>query len=100
MLLHAHFVLIRCVLNHLGVGREGMKRRQDCQDGDSGAIRLANAMPCWTAFPASSDPSAPGLPQARGGHTQTAISGISRRPRCDLASRPAFRRARGRPRVR
>ena len=40
MLLHAHFVLIRCVLDHLGVGREGMKRRQDCQ------------------------------PQARGGHTR------------------------------
>ena len=51
MLLHAHFVLIRCVLDHLGVGREGMKRRQDCQ------------------------------PQARGGHTKAAIhQAFSRRP--------------------
>jgi hypothetical protein len=57
MLLHAHFVLIRCVLNHLGVGREGMKRRQDSQDGDSGANPLGQRDACWTAFPASSDPS-------------------------------------------
>jgi hypothetical protein len=70
MLLHAHFVLIRCVLDHLGVGREGMKRRQDVRTVTPAPIRLANAMPCWTAFPASSDPSAPGLPQARGSHTR------------------------------
>ena len=53
MLLHAHFVLIRCVLNHLGVGREGMKRRHDCQDGDSGAILpLGQRDAMLAAFPA------------------------------------------------
>ena len=31
-------------------------------------------MQCWTAFPASSDPSAPGLPQARGGRTESRYS--------------------------
>jgi hypothetical protein len=51
MLLHAHFVLIRCVLNHLGVGREGMKRRQDCQDGDSGANPLGQRDAMLDGFP-------------------------------------------------
>jgi hypothetical protein len=57
MLLHAHFVLIWRVLNHLRVGRESVKRRQDRERDDSGANLLGKAMPCWAAFPASSDPS-------------------------------------------
>ena len=47
-----------------------MKRRQDCQDGDSGANPLGQRDATLDGFPASSDPSAPGLPQARGGHTR------------------------------
>jgi hypothetical protein len=42
MLLHAHFVLIWCVLNHLRVGRESVKRRQDRERDDSGANLLGN----------------------------------------------------------
>src|ERR1700739_790561 len=57
VLLHAHLVLSRCVLNHLRVDRERMKRLQDCQQVALAPIRLAKAMPCWTAFPASSEPS-------------------------------------------
>jgi len=37
MCLHACFVLSRRVLEHLRVGREHMKRRQDRQHGGSGA---------------------------------------------------------------
>jgi hypothetical protein len=55
--LYARFVLSWRVLGHLAVGREGMKGRQDRQHRNFAPIRLANAMPCWTAFAASSDPS-------------------------------------------
>src|SRR5580704_7468029 len=40
MLLHACFVLSRRVLEHLRVGREHMKRRQDRQHGGSGGDPL------------------------------------------------------------
>jgi hypothetical protein len=36
MLPHARVVLIECVFQHLRVGRERVKRRQDRQRGDSG----------------------------------------------------------------
>jgi hypothetical protein len=55
--LHACLVLSRRILDHLRVGREHMKRRQDRQHGRFGADRMAKAMPCLTASPASSDPS-------------------------------------------
>jgi hypothetical protein len=51
MLLHAHFVLIRCVLNHLRVGRERMKRRQDRQHRDSGANPLCQGDAVLDGFP-------------------------------------------------
>jgi len=50
MLLHVHFVLIRCVLNHLRVGRERMKRRQDRQHGDSGANPLGQGNAVLDSF--------------------------------------------------
>ena len=37
MVVHAYFVLSRRVLDHLRVGRERVKRQQDCQRGDFGA---------------------------------------------------------------
>jgi hypothetical protein len=55
--LHAYFVLSRRVLEHLRVGREHMKGRQDRQRGGFAPIRLAKAMPSWTSFPGNSDPS-------------------------------------------
>src|SRR5271166_6807530 len=57
MLLHAYFVLSRHILEHLRVGREHMKRRQDRQRGRFGADPLGQGEPSWTAFPASSHPS-------------------------------------------
>ena len=40
MLLHACLILTRRVLDHLRVGRENMKRRQDCECGCLGADPL------------------------------------------------------------
>ena len=50
MLLHAP-LYSSCVLNHLGVGREGMKRRHDCQDGDFGANPLGQRDAMLDGFP-------------------------------------------------
>ena len=51
MLLHAHFVLIWRVLNHLRVGRESVKRRQDRERGDSGANLLGQGDAVLDGFP-------------------------------------------------
>ena len=58
MLLHACFVLSRRILDHLRVGRDRVKGRQDRQHGNFGADPLGQGDAVrWTAFPASSDPS-------------------------------------------
>ena len=57
LLLHACLVLNRRILDHLCVGRERMKRRQDSQDGDFGADSLGQVDTMLDSFPASSDPS-------------------------------------------
>jgi len=40
MLQHSCFVLSRCILDHLRVGRDNMKRRHDRQHSDFGADPL------------------------------------------------------------
>ena len=57
VLLHACFVLGRRILDHLRVGRDNMKRRQDRQHGDFGADPLGQGDGVLESFPASSDPS-------------------------------------------
>ena len=51
MLLHARFVLVRCVLNHLRVRRERMKRGQDRQHSDSGTNPLGQRNAVLDSFP-------------------------------------------------
>jgi hypothetical protein len=57
MLLHACLVLSGRFLDHLRVGRErARKGGKTVNTVTLAPIRLAKAMPCWTAFSASSDP--------------------------------------------
>jgi hypothetical protein len=51
MLLHACFVLSRRILDHLCVGRDRMKGRQDRQHGDSGADPLGQGDTVLDSFP-------------------------------------------------
>ena len=51
MLLHACFVLGRRILDHLRVGRDNMKRRQDRQHGDFGADPLGQGDGVLESFP-------------------------------------------------
>jgi hypothetical protein len=43
LLLHTCVIPSRSVFNHLGVGRENMKRRQDCERGGLGADPLGQS---------------------------------------------------------
>ena len=55
---HTHFVFGRRVLDHPRIGRDRMKIGARTVSAVTFApIRLASAMPCRTALPASSDPS-------------------------------------------
>jgi len=51
MFLHAYFILSRRVLDHLRVGRERMKWRQDRQHGDFGADPLGQGDAVLDSFP-------------------------------------------------
>jgi len=51
MLLHAYFVLSRRILDHLWVGRDRTKGRQDRQHGDSGADPLGQGDSVLDSFP-------------------------------------------------
>jgi hypothetical protein len=51
MLLHTCFVLSRRILEHLRVGREHMKRRQDHQHGGFGADPLGQGDAVFDSFP-------------------------------------------------
>jgi hypothetical protein len=58
MVVHAYFVVSRRVLDHLRVGRERMKRQQDCQRGDFDTDSFGQGDAVSTAFPArSAEPS-------------------------------------------
>src|SRR5437660_4345977 len=51
MLLHAYFVLSRRILDHLWIGRDRTKGRQDRQQGDSGADPLGQGDSVLDSFP-------------------------------------------------
>jgi hypothetical protein len=56
MLLYAYFVLSRRILDHLYVGRDRTKGRQDRQRGDSGADPLGQGDTVLDSFPSEVRP--------------------------------------------